>query len=257
LINGINTSVKAALDEEEFNLDDEANDGEFDNEDQGSQEDDNQESDDVEDALVAPTQFLRPNQSEPPVAPEESTKQTVQFKFAVNSTPSASVETVKQAMQFSFPAHTTSSASVESEILSGNSKLSSNIAATGSSTPAAASTSIVAAINTDETTAKLLQRAARFGIPPAPPVQQKLEEVKKNARATRFGIQSTSTTSSDPVVDENRLKKRIERFGPVAASKRPEVQKIVKEAEKEKLDLRKKRFQLGGNLADLQAEQEK
>lgn len=80
----------------------------------------------------------------------------------------------------------------------------------------------------------LLKRAARFGVPPVPKVQAKVEETKKALRAERFGIpvQQKATTEAnvvtnkkkndaeavieDPVMKE-KLLKRAERFGVVSS----------------------------------------
>lgn len=129
--------------------------------------------------------------------------------------------------------------------------------------PPPAPSSKISSVGLDSTTEKILQRAARFGTGIPSTVQAKLEEEKRAARAARFGIEPSTQPAKNankhnnnnnnnnkknnnkqqrtaaPVSDE-ALQKRIARFGAIA----PTAQKAEAQA---KLQKRKERF--GGNDA--------
>lgn len=123
--------------------------------------------------------------------------------------------------------------------------------------PPPAPSSKISSVGLDATTEKILQRAARFGTGIPSTVQAKLEEEKRAARAARFGIEPSTQPAKNtnkqnnkknnnnkqqrtaPVSDE-AMQKRIARFGAIA----PTAQKAEAQA---KLQKRKERF--GGNDA--------
>eukprot|EP01038_Epipyxis_sp_PR26KG_P010633 gene10633-14278_t len=211
--------LQVALDDEEFNLDD------------NGAEEINSKPIEVKSAPAVATSV---DKVISPIVVVESAKVSVPVPE-----PSSVNATISQTATVPISVEQTTSTSVESEV-----KITS-----GAITLATSANSGVTV------TEKILKRAERFGTSLPPAVLASQEQEKKSIRAQRFGIVENSNSTSNekpkskkgikadsaPIIDE-KLLKRVDRFGAVSVVAKTIINTKQQQEEIEKIKARKERF---------------